>query len=133
MILILTSGLGLIALDLANSFLSKLGFPDGATTAEANAYADSLAHLSNISMLIIVFGLTVLLMLQVPSIASALGGGIALATQSIVSSTMGAMTPSSIRRMSHDVRRGVHSAKKGKAKLGAFTKTFGRSNSITGS
>lgn len=134
MILILTSGLGLIALDLANSFLSKLGFPDGATAAEANVYADSIAHLSNISMLIIVFGLTVLLMLQVPSIAAALGGGIALATQGIVSSTMNVMRPASIRHNAQQVQRELRSVRNAAGKgTQAFKKTFGRGNSITGS
>lgn len=133
MILILTVGLGTVALNLANGFVIKMGFPDGVMGSSASLYAAGMANIDSILKLLVVFGITVLLMLQVPSIAAALGGGIALATQSIVSSTMGAMRPSSIRRMSHDVRRGLHSVQKGKAKIGAFTKTFGRSNSITGS
>lgn len=132
MILVLTVGLGTVALDLADAFIAKMGYPAGVWGDAATVYARGIANLDSILKLLIIFGITVLLMLQVPSIAAALGGGIALATQSIVSSTMGAMKPSSIRHMSNDVRRGLNSAQGGKAKLAAFKKTFGRSNSITG-
>jgi type IV secretion system protein VirB6 len=128
----LTAGLGLVALDLANAFVITLGFPDGATTADI--YAAGLANLDKIFMLMVVFGLTVLLMLQVPSIAAALGGGIALATQGIVSSTMNVMRPASIRHNAQQVQRDLRSVRNTAGKgAQAFKKTFGRGNSITGS
>jgi type IV secretion system protein VirB6 len=93
MILILTVGLGTITLELANSFICKMGFPDGAMGDAAAIYAKGLTNIDSILKLVVVFGITILLMLQVPSMASALGGGIALGTQSIIGSTMKMLLP----------------------------------------
>jgi type IV secretion system protein VirB6 len=134
MILILTVGLGTVSLNLANAFVVKIGFPDGATGSAATIYAAGMTSIDSILKLLVVFGLTVLLMLQVPSIAAALGGGIALATQGIVSSTMNVMRPASIRHNAQQVQRELRSVRNAAGKgTQAFKKTFARGNSITGS
>jgi type IV secretion system protein VirB6 len=134
MILILTVGLGAVALKLANAFIVKMGFPDGAWGNAATAYAHGMANIDGILKLLVVFGITVLLMLQVPNVASALGGGIALGTAAVVSRTMAAMSPGGAMRAGDTLRRGARNFKGEKRAINrgmqSFRKTFGRGNSI---
>lgn len=133
MILILAAALGTVALELANSFVIKMGYPDGALDSVATAYAAAMTNVDSLMKLVVVFGLTVLLVLQVPGIAAALGGGIALATQGIVSSTMNVLRPSSIRHNARHLQRDLRSVRNAAgASIQAFKKTFGRGNSISG-
>lgn len=134
MILILTAGLGVLSLELANSFISRMGFPDGAMGSAATMYAATMTSVDSILKLFVIFGLTILLMLQVPSIAAALGGGIALATQGIISSAMNVMRPATIRHNARMLQRDIRSVRTA-AKTGtrAFRKVFRQGNYISGS
>lgn len=135
MILILTVGLGTVALKLANAFVIKMGFPDGAMGDMATTYAKGLTNIDSILKLLIVFAITVLLLLQIPSVASALGGGVALGTAAIIGKTLSLMSPTGIMRAGNTLRKGARSIKKktrtSKKGTEAFKKTFGRGNSIT--
>ena len=134
MILILTAGIGTLSLQLANAFINKLGFPDGVMGSAATPYAEALTDIDSILKLLIVFGLTILLMLQVPSIAAALGGGIALATQGIISGAMNVMRPATIRYNARQLQRELRSVRTA-ASTGAhaFRKVFRQGNYISGS
>lgn len=139
MILIIAAGIGNIAIFLATKFMAKFGMPSGSVSGkEAYSAAAQMSSLSTLSMLGIVFVLCCLALLQVPSLASQLGGGIALGTQNIISSSMNAMRPSSIRRAGHNIQRDLRSVRtttgravsKGAA---AYRKHFGsKVNSIAG-
>lgn len=135
MILILTVGLGLVALKLANAFVIKMGFPDGAMGDIAATYAKGLTNIDSILKLLIVFAITVLLLLQIPSVASALGGGVALGTAAIIGKALSLMSPTGIMRAGNTLRKGASSIKNktrtSKKETEAFKKTFGRGNSIT--
>lgn len=131
-ILVLSAAIGQLMTSLADSYISSM-------TGGGNASA--LANLGDAAMLCIVFGLCTLVVKQVPSVASALGGGVALATQGAMSSTVNSMRPSSIRRQYRGVQRDArfagHAASSpyrgAKAGYSAYQKRFGAGNSITGS
>lgn len=91
-ILILTACLGDLGIQLIGAFLNKLGIPN-LYHPGLDIIALGLVNLDKFMMIAIVFLLVVLLILQVPSIAAALGGGIALATQSIIGSAMKMLLP----------------------------------------
>ena len=128
-VLILASAIGKMLVDVCNIFID-------------NAAADPslLATLGDAAMLCIVLGLCVLVLKQVPPIAAALGGGVALATQGAISRTMGAMRPSTIRRQYKGLKRDYGAAKHaatsplrvGRAAHAAYQKRFGAGNTITG-
>ncbi|MDW5378833.1 type IV secretion system protein [Halomonas sp. HP20-15] len=128
-ILILAAAIGQLMTSLADSFISSMG-----------ANASALANLGDASMLCIVFALCILVVRQVPSVASALGGGVALATQGAIGSAMNAMRPSTIRRQYRGLQRDARYAGRAaaspyrgaKAGYAAYQKRFGSGNSITG-
>lgn len=132
-ILILTSSLGTLALSLANTFFAKVGYPDTTDLSMANLYAQGMANLEIILKLLAVLGMIVLLVLQIPSVAAALGGGIALATQGIISSGMNILRPSSIQRAGRGIKREVAPFQKGWNRgKEAYKKRFGAGGSISG-
>lgn len=94
-ILILAAALGKLMVDLADSYITNMSGGDGRT----------LANLGDAAMLCIVFALCILVVKQVPSVASALGGGVALATQGAIGSAVNSMRPSTIRRQARGVQR----------------------------
>lgn len=128
-ILILATAIGQIMASLADSYITVMAATPGA-----------LANLADASMLCIVFGLCGLTMSQVPSIAAALGGGVALATKGALGGALSAMRPTSIRRQVKRARRDLqHSGdaitlpyRSGKAGYAAYQKRFGTGNSISG-
>jgi type IV secretion system protein VirB6 len=135
MILILTAALGMLTLQLAEGFMAKFGMPSGAISEkEAYLAATAMSTLANLTMLSIIFVLCFVLVQQIPSMASALGGGIALGTSAIIGKAMATMSPSSIMRAGHAVRRSARSARSGGRTIGrgmqSFRKTFGSGNSI---
>lgn len=129
-ILILAAAIGQLMTTLADSYISSM----------MGADASALANLGDAAMLCIVFALCILVVKQVPSLASALGGGVALATQGAIGSAVNAMRPSTIRRqymgMKRDARFAGHAAaspyRGAKAGYAAYQKRFGSGNSITG-
>lgn len=129
-ILILAAAIGQLMTSLADSYISSMMGPDAST----------LANLGDAAMLCIVFALCILVVRQVPSVASALGGGVALATQGAIGSAMNAMRPSTIRRQYRGLQRDARYAGRAaaspyrgaKAGYAAYQKRFGSGNSITG-
>lgn len=129
-LLILASAIGKMLIDISNTFID-------------NAAVDpkALATLGDAAMLCIVLGLCVLVLKQVPPIAAALGGGVALATQGAISRTMNAMRPSTIRRQVKGIQRDYNAAgraigspiRSGKSAYAAYQKRFSAGNTITGS
>ncbi|HCE5184946.1 TrbL/VirB6 family protein [Vibrio parahaemolyticus] len=132
-ILILSASIGQLMTTLASSYISAMAGPD----------ASALANLGDAAMLCIVFGLCILVVRQVPSVAAALGGGVALATQGAIGAAVSAMRPSNIRRQYRGVKRdlrlaGGAAAKPitstygaGKKGYAAYQKRFGAGNSIS--
>lgn len=129
-ILILAAAIGQLMTSLADSYITSM----------MGADASSLANLGDAAMLCIVFALCILVVKQVPSIASALGGGVALATQGAIGSAMNAMRPSTIRRQYRGLQRDARYAGRAaaspyrgaKSGYAAYQKRFGSGNSITG-
>lgn len=128
-ILVLAAAIGQLMTSLAASYINSMG-----------ANTSALANLGDASMLCIVFALCILVVRQVPSVAAALGGGVALATQGALGSAMNAMRPSTLRRQYRGLQRDaryagralgspVRGARSGYA---AYQKRFGAGNSITG-
>ncbi|MDL0433710.1 type IV secretion protein, partial [Marinobacter sp. TBZ242] len=84
--------------------------------------------------------LGILVLKQVPAIASALGGGVALATQGALGSAMSAMRPSAIRRQYRGLQRDARLAgsaatspyRGAKSAYRAYQKRFGAGNTMTG-
>ncbi|OXD51971.1 hypothetical protein CA153_24240 [Vibrio parahaemolyticus] len=102
----------------------------------------ALSTLADASILCLLYGLCIMVVKQVPSVAAALGGGVALATQGALGATMSAMRPTNIRRQYRNVQRDLRltggattrpltsaygASKKGYA---AYQKRFGAGNSI---
>lgn len=132
MMLVLGSAIGRMILELSEAFMDRM---------EASG---DLTNMWAAAVLVGFFALCGLFLKQVPSMASALGGGVALATQGALSSAMGAMRPSTMRRqarrISHDARLAGTAAaapakgayKAGRAAHRAYQKRFGAGNTITG-
>ncbi len=126
LILVLGSAIGRLLVDISNSFIDKMS----ASTDFTEVWAAMV--------LLGFFALASLFLKQVPSMASALGGGVALATQGAISSAINAMRPSTMARQMKGVRRDyratkhaagapVRGAKKAHA---AYMKRFGAGNTI---
>ena len=100
----------------------------------------SMANMTTCAYLIAFFALGILVLKQVPAIASALGGGVALATQGALGSAMNAMRPSTIRRQYRGIQRDARLAgnaasspyRGAKSAYRAYQKRFGAGNTITG-
>lgn len=128
-ILVLAAAIGKLMTSLADSYISAMA-----------ADGRDLANLGDAAMLCVVFALCTLVMKQVPSVASALGGGVALATQGAIGSAMNAMRPSTIRRQYMGMKRDARFASSAaaspyrgaKSGYAAYQKRFGAGNSITG-
>lgn len=128
-VLILASALGKMLIDICNTFI-----------AGAAADPRALATLGDAAILCLVLGLCFMVLKQVPPIAAALGGGVALATQGAISSTLNAMRPSTLRRQAMQVKRDINTAKHtagaparmGKKAYTAYQRRFGAGNTVSG-
>lgn len=132
MILVLAAAGGRLALEFCELFLDRMTAGGGDLTAMWDA-----------AVFVMFFGLCFLFLKQVPAMASALCGGIALATQGALGSAMNAMRPSTIRRQYRGVQRDARLAgaaaaapvkgvyKAGRAAQRAYQKRFS-ANTITG-
>ncbi|WP_048307757.1 type IV secretion system protein [Halomonas sp. PR-M31] len=128
-LLILGSAIGRMVIDVSEAFMDIV-----------ESSASSMASMTTSAYLIAFFALGILVLKQVPAIASALGGGVALATQGALSSTMSAMRPSAIRRQYRGVQRDARLAgsaatapyQGAKKAYHAYQKRFGAGNTITG-
>lgn len=130
LLLVLASSVGTLMTSLAQTYIDKLA-PNEAAAADA-------ANLGDAAMLCLVFALCILVVRQVPSVAAALGGGIALATQGAFGSAMNALRPSSMQRVSRQVQREYRATKQavtapvraGQRVASAYQKRFGSGNSV---
>jgi type IV secretion system protein VirB6 len=130
LLLVLASSVGTLMTSLAQTYIEKLA-PNEAAAADA-------ANLGDAAMLCLVFALCILVVRQVPSVAAALGGGIALATQGAFGSAMNALRPSSMQRASRQVQREYRATKQavtapvraGQQVASAYQKRFGSGNSV---
>lgn len=130
LLLVLASSVGTLMTSLAQTYIDKLA-PNQAAAAKA-------ANLGDAAMLCLVFALCILVVRQVPSVAAALGGGIALATQGAFGSAMNALRPSSMQRASRQVQREYRATKQavtapvraGQRVASAYQKRFGSGNSV---
>lgn len=133
MILILTVCLGDLGIKLIGAFFEKIGCPD-LFNPDWDIAALGLVNIDKFMMISVVFLLIILLLLQVPNVASALGGGIALGTAAVISKTMATMSPAGAMRAGHTLRSSARNFKGEKRAIGrgvqSFRKTFGRGNSI---
>jgi len=127
-ILILSSAIGKLITTIASEYVDSLG-----------TNASALANLGDTGMLCIVFGLCTLVVKQVPAVAAALGGGIALATQGAIRSAMNAMRPTTMRNQYQGIKRDARLAGSAatspfrgvKSGYAAYQRKFG-GNSIAG-
>jgi len=129
MLLILGSAIGRMVIDVSEDFMNIV-----------ESSTSSMANMTTCAYLIAFYALGIMVLKQVPSIASALGGGVALATQGALSSSMNAMRPSTIRRQYRGVQRDARLAgsavtapyRGAKKAYAAYQKRFGAGNTIIG-
>lgn len=129
MLLILGSAIGRMVIDVSEAFMNIV-----------ESSTSSMANMTTCAYLIAFFALGILILKQVPAIASALGGGVALATQGALGSAMNAMRPSTIRRQYRGIQRDARLAgnaasspyRGAKSAYRAYQKRFGAGNTITG-
>jgi len=140
-LLILATAIGDMMASIAESFV---------TTMSAGSDPEALANLASSAMLVVVLLLCILVLKQVPSIASSLGGGLALATQGAISGALSKMgdtaskaRPTNIRRQYRQIKRDVNLAKgaasaevnapgrAGRAIGESYKKRFGGGNSMS--
>ena len=99
-------------------FILLLGVTSGQLmTSVATSYLQQIAHnsstistLSDSSMLCIVLGLCILVMKQIPAMAAALGGGVAIAANGAIASSLHSMRPTTLRNQYRNVRRDMNYA-----------------------
>jgi len=128
LVLILATAIGSLILDIVDGYITT---PAGRTPTVGDTVA-----------ICIVFGLAIIAMKQVQGMASALGGGIALATNGAISSMMGKAakaSPANIKRTGRNLARNYSAARApdraimrsgGKA-VAAYQRKFGKGNSIS--
>lgn len=129
MLLVLGSAIGRMVIDVSEAFMDIVA-----------SSTNSMASMTTSAYLIAFFALGILVLKQVPAIASALGGGVALATQGALGSAMNAMQPSTVRRQVRGVQRDIRFAgnaagspyRGAKRAYHAYQKRFGAGNVITG-
>lgn len=129
MILVLAAAGGRLTLEFCELFLDRM-----------TASGSDLTTMWDAAAFVMFFGLCFLFLKQVPAMASALGGGVALATQGALGSAMNAMRPSTIRRQYRGIQRDARLAgnaaaspyRGAKKAYHAYQKRFGAGNTITG-
>ncbi len=129
MLLVLGSAIGRMVIDVSEAFMNIV-----------ESSAGSMASMTTSAYLIAFFVLGILVLKQVPAIASALGGGVALATHGALSSAMSAIRSSAIRRQYRGVQRDARLAgsaatspyRGAKSAYRAYQKRFGAGNTMTG-
>ena len=97
-------------------FILLLGVASGQLmTAVASKYLAQISHnhaalttLSDSSMLCVVLGLCILVMKQIPAMASALGGGVAIAAHGAIANSLNAMRPTTLRNQYRNLRRDLN-------------------------
>ncbi|HBZ5600727.1 type IV secretion system protein [Escherichia coli] len=124
-LLILSASVGSLMISLGDTYISKM--------APTESAAANMANLGDAAMLCLVFALCILVVRQVPSIASALGGGVAMATQGAFGSAMNALRPTAMKRGMQNVNREVKTTQRaltspvrgGQAAYASYQKRFG--------
>lgn len=133
LILILGAAIGKLMISLADIAMDSMSSDPAA-----------LSNLADASILCLLYGLCIMVVKQVPSVAAALGGGVALATQGALGTAMGAMRPTNIRRQYRNAQRDLRLAsgaasrpvtssyQVSKRGYAAYQKRFGSGNAIEG-
>lgn len=131
LILVLATAIGGLVVSLADFYISQQTNPD----------------LGNAATMGLVFGFAIIVMNQVQSVASSLGGGIAMATQGAVSNAINKYRPSNIRRGARNLQRDWTATKRGanvaaspakgaykvaQSGRATYQKRFGKGNSVSG-
>ncbi|MCL1079448.1 type IV secretion system protein [Parashewanella spongiae] len=119
---------GQLMVSVANSYLHKIA-----------SNHSTMTTLSDSSMLCIVLGLCILVMKQIPAMASALGGGVAIAANGAIANSLHSLRPTTLRNQYRMLRRDMNYTGQALATpikpLGvgyhAYQKRFG-GNSISG-
>ena len=114
-----------------------IGVADSIIDARAPTTSDleGLANLGDALFLACVIGISSVLMKNVPVLSQALGGGISLATQGVISNLADKMRPTSMRRSANRIKRDVRIAsetvkKPIKASAAAYQRRFGKQNNV---
>lgn len=129
-LLILSASVGSLMISLADTYISKM--------APTESAAANMANLGDAAMLCLVFALCILVVRQVHSIASALGGGVALATQGAFGAAMNKMRPTSMKTGMDTISKEIKTTKNAatapyrgaKAAHASYQKRFGSGNSV---
>ncbi|MBE8168160.1 MAG: type IV secretion system protein [Shewanella sp.] len=99
-------------------FILLLGVASGQLmTSVATSYLEQIANnhsaistLSDSSMLCIVLALCILVMKQIPAMSAALGGGVAIAANGAIASSLHSLRPTTLRNQYRNVRRDMNYA-----------------------
>lgn len=130
-LLVLSASVGTLMISLADTYISRI--------ASTESEAANMANLGDATMLCLVFALCILIVRQVPAVASALGGGIALATQGAFGAAMNALRPTAMKKGADTINREYNATKQAitapyrstKNTYASYQKRFGSGNSIT--
>jgi type IV secretion system protein VirB6 len=96
-VLILSVALGSMVLSFATSYINAMA-PD-------ESALENMANLFDVGALCIIFGLSWLVIQQVPTMAASLGGGFSLAVNGAISSAVSKTRPTNIRRELYKTKR----------------------------
>ncbi|PHM51286.1 type IV secretion system protein [Xenorhabdus sp. KK7.4] len=129
-LLVLSASIGTLMISLADTYITRI--------APTEIDAADMANLGDATMLCLVFALCILIVRQVPAVASALGGGVALATQGAFGAAMNALRPSSMKKGAQTVNREYNTTKQAitapyrgaKTAYASYQKRFGSGNSV---
>lgn len=130
LLMVIATAIGKLMTDVADQFIANM--------APSDAALANLANMVDAAILCVMFGLCILVMKQVTSISSSLGGGIALHTQGAISNAINRMRPSTAAQGMRNLRRDLQASKRaaaapitvGKSVSQAVRRRFG-GNSIT--
>ncbi|MGB0893796.1 MAG: type IV secretion system protein [Parashewanella sp.] len=97
-------------------FILLLGVAAGQLmTTVASKYLEQISHnhaalttLSDSSMLCVVLGLCILVMKQIPAMAAALGGGVAIAAHGAIANSVHSLRPTTLRNQYRNIRRDMN-------------------------
>ncbi|CAK7035204.1 MAG: hypothetical protein BACC_04459 [Bacteroides sp.] len=131
-LMVLATGIGKLMTDISESFIFRM--------APTESALKNMSNLVDAAVMCIMFGLCILVMKQVTSLAASLGGGIALHTQGAISNGFQKLRPSTaakgIKGIRRDYRAAVNGVRKpvqaGAAAAAAVRKRFNQ-NTVSSS
>lgn len=98
-LLVLASSIGKLMINIADNYIIKMAPTDSALK--------NLANLGDAALLCLIFALCILVVRQIPSVASSLGGGVALSTQGAFGNFFRSMRPTAIKNTSKQISRDI--------------------------